>query len=589
MWRRLSWALLAIFLLAAIALAVLLLAGRNGAPITASAQTTRLTAYQGPQDYVAAVNSAYGKDVTPDNNAAVLLFQAVGPKKVAPATRAELFKLLGMPNLPDDGPYLVSFDTFVKRWEVDHAEAAQKLLGDLNADRAAKSKAAADRLAAAKRDLWEHDDEAVPPNGATRDDKVDLVRQLEENPDLRLEPLSLLDLANEQFDKAVATPWSADEFPIVADWLHANDAPLKLVVEASRRPKYFEPWVSIPGQPMISGILFPLPEGTHEAAQALAARAMLRAQKSQNDEAWQDLLVCHRLARLIGQGPAMVNSFVEAGVEAIAVQGDQALANQGALTADQAWRYLAELAGLPLLSPISSKIDLAERFLCLDSMVQFANGGNLGGAMTAAGKKPAGLGILKQGFQNLVIDWDESLRTVNRWYDRLVAASNLPSARQRTREMNALKDEIEATVIDFNASRLKLLWAGRAGRGEQSANIFLALLTPAVAMVSEAMDRVGTTRQITEVVFALAAYRADQGKYPDKLADLTPQYVKALPKDLFGEADLIYRLQDDGGYLLYSVGPNGLDNGGRDRASAAIDEDERQLDDLIVRAPGKKP
>ena len=39
-----------------------------------------------------------------------------------------------------------------------------------------------------------------------------------------------------------------------------------------------------------------------EAARALTARAMLRVDEGKVDEAWDDLLACHRLARLAGQG-----------------------------------------------------------------------------------------------------------------------------------------------------------------------------------------------------------------------------------------------------------------------------------------------
>ena len=55
---------------------------------------------------------------------------------------------------------------------------------------------------------------------------------------------------------------------------------------------------------------------------------------------------------------------------------------------------------------------------------------------------------------------------------------------------------------------------------------------------------------------------ADHGAYPAKLADLSPKYVAAIPKDRFTDGDLHYSLQD-GGYLLYSVGHNGQDDGGK--------------------------
>lgn len=100
---------------------------------------------------------------------------------------------------------------------------------------------------------------------------------------------------------------------------------------------------------------------------------------------------------------------------------------------------------------------------------------------------------------------------------------------------------------------------------------------------------------LTKLAFALAAYRADHGAYPGKLADLIPKYIANIPKDRFNDGDLHYSLQG-GGYLLYSVGPNGRDDGGRNTA----DDGDKWLhetdaskipdyDDIAIRTPEEKP
>ena len=66
--------------------------------------------------------------------------------------------------------------------------------------------------------------------------------------------------------------------------------------------------------------------------------------------------------------------------------------------------------------------------------------------------------------------------------------------------------------------------------------------------------------ELDKLAFALAAYRADQGSYPAKLADLKPKYVAEIPKDIFNDGELHYR-QEGTGCLLYSVGVNGQDDG----------------------------
>jgi hypothetical protein len=90
--------------------------------------------------------------------------------------------------------------------------------------------------------------------------------------------------------------------------------------------------------------------------------------------------------------------------------------------------------------------------------------------------------------------------------------------------------------------------------------------------------------ELTKLAFALAAYRADNGSYPPKLADLTPKYVAEVPKDIFADAELHYSREGEG-FLLYSVGVNGRDDGGKTFDDRKEDED---WDDLVVRMPAQQ-
>ncbi len=61
---------------------------------------------------------------------------------------------------------------------------------------------------------------------------------------------------------------------------------------------------------------------------------------------------------------------------------------------------------------------------------------------------------------------------------------------------------------------------------------------------------------------AVRSYRLAEGAPPESLAALVPKYLSAVPLDPFGDGPLVYRRTDDG-YLLYSVGANGIDDGGQ--------------------------
>ncbi|MBN1491629.1 MAG: hypothetical protein JXA69_17080 [Phycisphaerae bacterium] len=66
----------------------------------------------------------------------------------------------------------------------------------------------------------------------------------------------------------------------------------------------------------------------------------------------------------------------------------------------------------------------------------------------------------------------------------------------------------------------------------------------------------------TMTVLALEVYKRDHGQYPEDLAALVPQYSPTIPIDPFNEVPLRYRLDGRGGYVLYSVDDDGMDDGG---------------------------
>ncbi len=109
----------------------------------------------------------------------------------------------------------------------------------------------------------------------------------------------------------------------------------------------------------------------------------------------------------------------------------------------------------------------------------------------------------------------------------------------------------------------------------------MSLLVPGLSSAADAEDRGAMQFDLDRLAFALAAYHADHGTYPAQLADLAPKYAADVPKDIFSAAELHYR-PEGGGYLLYSVGANGKDDGGKGVADRKAGED---WDDLAVRVP----
>lgn len=67
-------------------------------------------------------------------------------------------------------------------------------------------------------------------------------------------------------------------------------------------------------------------------------------------------------------------------------------------------------------------------------------------------------------------------------------------------------------------------------------------------------------RAATEL--ALRCYQSSKGQPPARLEDIVPDYLTRVPQDPFPRHALVYHPQGTN-WLLYSIGPDGVDNGGR--------------------------
>lgn len=65
------------------------------------------------------------------------------------------------------------------------------------------------------------------------------------------------------------------------------------------------------------------------------------------------------------------------------------------------------------------------------------------------------------------------------------------------------------------------------------------------------------------VALALRAYQFEKGAYPEELSHLVPDYIKAVPSDSFGAGEAIRYKKQGTSYVLWSIGPDKKDDGGK--------------------------
>lgn len=114
-----------------------------------------------------------------------------------------------------------------------------------------------------------------------------------------------------------------------------------------------------------------------------------------------------------------------------------------------------------------------------------------------------------------------------------------------------------------------------------------ALITRTLAPVYSGLlinrDKVEVLSQLAEVAVALDVYRTANGRYPARLQDAASAWGHPLPLDPYSHKTFIYRLEG-AKFSLYSVGPNGKDDGGLNINSG----DDIRLTPLRPSGPGQK-
>jgi hypothetical protein len=309
-------------------------------------------------------------------------------------------------------------------------------------------------------------------------------------------------------------------------------------------------------------------------------RANLAIAEGRTVDAWADILAAHRLGALMGQDPILISRLVGVSLSGLASDTTVRLAEHGNVTAGQARKVLADMQALSPVPSMASAIQQSERYTFLDT-IQYVSRCSpeelqefLGMFDQSSGQAEAM--VLVSG-----VDFNDVLRRANGYYDALAAALLMPDQVARKAKLDALLEQL--IRIKVRSSQLPTGSAAtEAGRTktEWFGDVALSVFIPALARAETMADQAAVKRDLAMLAVALAGYKAEQGSYPDSLAALSPGWLTAIPQDRFSGKPLIYSKTADG-YVLYSVGDNLTDDGGKG------DPTDFQAEDIVVRMPAK--
>jgi hypothetical protein len=317
------------------------------------------------------------------------------------------------------------------------------------------------------------------------------------------------------------------------------------------------PYAMIPGD-YSQSFLTPIPNFVTMRAfsQVLAQRAQCDLFLSQPDQALHELKLIHDLCRILSRPPAgkpitlveaMINvaitglyvQTVEEGMQLHAWQEPQLAVlqeqlreinlAQGVVAAFQTGRA----ATINMIEKMSGS-QMAEMYRVADAIYNTDFWTKLMKPMFLF-MKLAPRGWIYQNLLNCVVIESKSLDGFDLEHDTL-------SPR--------IFDEVDHNQVKLSEHRFPF-------------NLYAAIALPRVVKATQTLAYNQTLANEAQIVCALERYKLAHGEYPEMLDTLVPQFMERIPRDLIGEQPLHYRRTEAGKFLLYSVGWNETDDGGR--------------------------
>lgn len=469
---------------------------------TVSRETTVVTGPllpNGHLDTAGAINAALSKGVTAENNACVVLYQALGPRPEGDDMPDAFFELLGTPRPPADGQYLVDITKFARENKV--SLESEELYQQQNTAgtrpwTSSEFPAIAGWLKANSRPL-----ELVAQAGRRTRYYSPLVTDLGQSDRA---PLIAVLLPGVQKSRSIARALCARAM------LHAGEgrpqqawADLltthRLARHIAQGPTLIEGLVGIAIEQMAVALHAALID-KHPPSAELAARY-----RSQYESLPKFPDMADKIA--LSERLMLIDSII------VLSKADQ---------------QFAEL------------LDVEEGVGAVVEIVKLIGADQVDWDT-----------VLKQGNS-----WYDRL-------DAAFRLPTHPQRTKKLAQVMAEVEELKMTDSDRLKRFKQLQAAGqRTALSELLADTLIQSFLPALDAVALAETRCRQREQNTRLAMALAAHQADHGAYPGKLSELAPKYIPKVPQDLYLEIPLRYQVTSDG-YLLYGVGRNLKDDNGR--------------------------
>lgn len=361
----------------------------------------------------------------------------------------------------------------------------------------------------------------------------------------------------------VERPWTEKELPFLAKWIKENEAELDRLVEAAEGKDWYMPFGPAKENRQFIGYStwFGI---TRDATRKLQTRSMYYLGTKQYDKAARDALAIVRLAnKIASKGSFLSDKFVAIAISSIGCHQVKGVVSDPDVSLSVLKYMQQELEVAKFQCNLFRCFDIGERYMILNA--------TLGDDRNDLFTQPFHVDEVTESekiaiftAERLSVDWNQFLRIQNDCYDKLAAIYTLPTYTQQCAASDAFKNNLMKQHVSFEQVKDIYYLNSAYSRGVALGKYYLSQYANSNSLIT-AHFRNANDRKFCRLAVALAIHQAQHDKYPESLDELAPKILAELPIGAFSEKPFRYRRLVDKnkeGYLLYSLGVNGVDDGG---------------------------
>jgi hypothetical protein len=342
------------------------------------------------------------------------------------------------------------------------------------------------------------------------------------------EKQKLLPVMGDQADPNGNEPYPKEQIDVAAEFVELNKEMFALLHEAGQAKDCYYPMDYSQGPFPPNDLL----QNIKKACQSIDIAVIYYSQTNQPQKAYDAVMDQLHLGQSLSGSPSLINHLVRMAIFSVGVSRIQGIIHWTSLDESdlqQLQNYLQQINNMIKIGPAL----VGEICFCLE----YKN-------LTQAGSANV-LSVDAKATQYAVFLVPHDVIKLIKAYQRMMQIDKLP-IQEQVLQVREIAKEAEKGNFLFSPSKTVL---------------------PSVGKVYEIHLRVRANMDCAITALAIEGYRLKEGKLPETVDELVPGYLPQVYLDPFDGKPLRYKRVEPG-YMVYTIGADGVDDGGRDQDSA---------------------